>query len=72
MKFTMLKPKKKPDFLNDNLWKLMLKLSTPSILGMMVTFIDKLDNRNFQYYFFISFLSSIIIFMNHINFKINQ
>lgn len=50
----------------------MLKLSTPSILGMMVTFIDKLDNRNFQYYFFISFLSSIIIFMNHINFKINQ
>lgn len=50
----------------------MLKLSTPSILEMMVTFINKLDNRNFQYYFFISFLSSIIIFMNHINIIIDD
>ncbi|WP_064967491.1 MATE family efflux transporter [Tenacibaculum ovolyticum] len=51
MKFTMLKPKKKPDFLNDNLWKLMLKLSTPSILGMMVISINGLVDIFYTSYF---------------------
>ncbi|MDO5973137.1 MATE family efflux transporter [Flavivirga jejuensis] len=43
--------KKKPDFINDNLWKLLLKLSVPSILGMMVISINGLVDIFYTSYF---------------------
>tara|TARA_R110002049_G_scaffold47596_2_gene137100 strand:- start:256820 stop:258169 length:1350 start_codon:yes stop_codon:yes gene_type:complete len=43
--------KKKPDYINDNLWKLLLKLSVPSILGMMVISINGLVDIFYTSYF---------------------
>ncbi|PKH52869.1 hypothetical protein CXF68_20155 [Tenacibaculum sp. Bg11-29] len=51
MKFTLRKPKKKHDFINDSLWKLMLKLSIPAILGMMVVSINGLIDIFYTSYF---------------------
>lgn len=50
MKFTLRKPKKH-DFINDSLWKLMLKLSIPAILGMMVVSINGLIDIFYTSYF---------------------
>ncbi|QTE22715.1 MATE family efflux transporter [Polaribacter cellanae] len=43
--------KKNPDFINDNLWKLLLRLSVPSILGMMVISINGLVDIFYTSYF---------------------
>lgn len=43
--------KKKLDFINDNLWGLLLKLSVPSILGMMVISINGLVDIFYTSYF---------------------
>lgn len=43
--------KKQPDILKDNLWKLMLKLSLPGILGMMVISINSLVDAIYVSYF---------------------
>jgi len=43
--------KTKLDFINDNLWKLLLKLSVPSILGMLVISINGLVDIFYTSYF---------------------
>lgn len=43
--------KKQPDILKDNLWKLMIKLSLPGILGMMVISINSLVDAIYVSYF---------------------
>jgi len=51
MKFIKRRHPKKLDFINDNLWELLLKLSVPSILGMMVISINGLVDIFYTSYF---------------------